>query len=129
MDGFLGIGGDDRQIYEWGRLFASPWEEIVRTMASRAADNGLNQDVRGRWLSWSAGDELAARFIFVEDPSDFDAIRRIYEDESNARVPACFIIVRQPDESDTRGEVIFDIFRLSPKSYLWHFHRVYTPPQ
>jgi hypothetical protein len=29
----------------------------------------------------------------------------------------------------TRGDVIFDIFRLSPQSYLWHFNRVYTPPK
>ncbi len=97
-------------------------------MADRAAAGGLTQEVRGRSLSWLAGEETAVRFVFVEDPSEFDAIRRIYEDESNARVPACFVIVKQPDESDTRGEIIFDIFRLSPKSYLWHFHRVYTPP-
>ncbi|MFQ5529181.1 MAG: hypothetical protein ACE5FP_02415 [Gemmatimonadota bacterium] len=98
-------------------------------MANRAADNGLTKEVEERQLSWLAGGETAVRLIFVADPSDFHAIRKIYEDESNARVPVCFVIVRQPDESDSRGEVIFDIFRLSPKSYLWHFHRVYTPPQ
>jgi hypothetical protein len=31
--------------------------------------------------------------------------------------------------SDTRGDIIFDIFRLSPQSYLWHFNRVYTRPE
>ncbi len=128
MGDFLGIGGGDRQAYEWGLLFASPWEEIVEAMASRAAEAGMTQETREGQLSWSRGAETAVRFLFVDDPSDFSAIRRIYEDDSNSRIPVCFIVVRQPDESDTRGDVIFDIFRLSPKSYLWHFHRVFTPP-
>ena len=128
MDGFLGTGGDESLAYEWGTLFASPWDDIVRAMGDRAADGGLSQQVRGRSLDWLSENETAVRFIFVDDPSDFSAIRQIYDDESNSLVPACFVIVRQPDETDTRGDVIFDIFRLSPKSYLWHFHRVYTPP-
>ena len=115
-------------VYEWGRLFASPWEHIVRSMAARASENGLAQTAGPRRLDWMAGPDITVRFIFVDDPSDFDAVRQIYTEESNASIPACFVIVRQPDESDTRGEIIFDIFRLSPKSYLWHFHRVYTRP-
>jgi len=35
----------------------------------------------------------------------------------------------QQDPSDTRGDVIFDIFRMSPHSYLWHFNRVHTQPE
>jgi hypothetical protein len=98
-------------------------------MAARAANNGMTQEVSGRSLTWLAGGRPAARYVFIDDPSDFDAVRRVYEDESNARVPVCFVIVKQPDESETRGDVVFDIFRLSPRSYLWHFFRVYTPPR
>lgn len=119
---------DESRIYEWGRLFASSWPEIRTGMEERAASQGLTQTASGRTLSWLDGERTAVRYIFVDDPSDFDAIRRIYADESNARVPVCFVIVRQPDESETRGDIVFDIFRLSPKSYLWHFYRVYTPP-
>lgn len=128
MDATFGSDMHQRQCYEWGLLFASPWEELVRSMAERAGESGLSQEVVGRSLSWLSGGRVACRFIFVDDPSDFGSIRAVYEDEANARVPVCFIIVRQPDESERRGDVVFDIFRLSPKSYLWHFHRVYTPP-
>ncbi len=115
--------------FEWGQLFASPWEAVVDGMAQRARAEGLAQEVDGRMLTWMAGDAPAVRYIFIDDPSDFGAVRAVYTDASNARVPVCFVVVRQPDESDDRGGVIFDIFRLSPKSYLWHFNRVYTPPE
>jgi len=32
------------------------------------------------------------------------------------------------DPSDSRGDIIFDIFRLNAQSLLWHFNRVYTRP-
>lgn len=119
---------DERKVYEWGRLFASPWSEILAGMAKRAAESGLKQTASERSLTWSDGDRPVVRYVFVDDPSDFDVIRGIFNDETNVRVPVCFVVVRQPDESETRGDVVFDIFRLSPKSYLWHFYRVYTPP-
>jgi len=31
-------------------------------------------------------------------------------------------------QEDRNGSLIFDIFRMSPHSYLWHFNRVYTRP-
>lgn len=120
---------DEQKVYALGRLFASPWSEIVEGMEERAKEDGLRQVVSERSLSWLDGDRIAVRYIFVDDPSEFEAVRRIYNDETNARIPACFVIVRQPDESETRGDTVFDIFRLSPKSYLWHFYRVYTPPK
>jgi hypothetical protein len=114
--------------YEWGRLFASPWEAVVDGMDQRAGADGLTQEVDGWTLTWMAGDAPVVRYVFIDDPSDFGAVRAVYTDESNARVPVCFVVVRQPDETDDRGDVIFDIFRMSPKSYLWHFNRVYTAP-
>jgi len=124
-----GTGIDESTCYAWGTLFASPWAELARAMASRAEERGLVQEAGDHRLDWKSADQPRVRFLFIDDPSDFETVRRIYTDESNARVPDCFVIVRQPDESETRGEVVFDIFRLSPKSYLWHFHRVYTPPE
>jgi len=127
MEGLFS-SGDDRLNHKWGRLFASPWDDVVSEMASRAAASGLTQRESERQLSWMREGTVLVRFVFIEDPSNFDAVGRIFADESNAVIPACFVIVRQPDESETRGDIVFDIFRLSPKSYLWHFHRVYTPP-
>jgi hypothetical protein len=85
--------------------------------------------VRVHWLVWRAGEEVKARFPSVDGPSDIGAIRRIHNDDENARARACFIAVRQPDPTEKRGDLVFDIFRMSPESYLWHFGRVYTPPR
>ena len=115
--------------YEWGNLFASPWEELVQGMDSRAAQMGLAQMDEARCLVWKRGEETRLRWLFVDDPSDIEDIRRVYNDEANMQAPLCFIVVQQPDPSDERGDIIFDVFRLSPKSYLWHFHRVFTPPK
>jgi hypothetical protein len=114
--------------YEWGKLFSSPWEEIVRGMNSRASEMSLTQVVRGRDIFWLSGTDAKAKFCFVPDPSDIETIRRIFNDEEDASLPLCSIVVTQPDPSDARGDVIFDIFRMSPESYLWHFNRVFTLP-
>ena len=119
---------DDKTCYEWGNLFASPWDEIVEGMNCRATQVGLVQVAKDHCLTWMKGDEARVRYLFVDDPSDVDAVRRIFNDASNINTPVVFIVVRQPDPTDTRGDIIFDIFRLSPESYLWHFTRVYTPP-
>jgi len=120
---------DRETCYEWGKLFASPWDEIVEGMASRAVRMGLGQKAGDRYVAWRQDGQVRVRFVFVNDPSDIDAVRRIYNDEANVLAPVCFIVVRQPDPTDDRGDIIFDIFRLSPESYLWHFNRVYTPPK
>ena len=125
----LGEHMDRETCYEWGNLFASPWDALVQGMSSRAAQVGLVQVDEDRCLAWKQGEETRVRFLFVDDPSDIEAIRRIYNDEANIQSPVSFVVVRQPDPSDDRGDVIFDIFRLSPESYLWHFYRVYTPPR
>ena len=115
--------------YEWAKLFASPWEELVQGMAAKADAVGLSQEAGEHHLTWTSGGRITAKFVFVDDPSDLTAIRRVFTDEYTPRVPACFVVVRQPDTGDTRGDVIFDIFKLSPRSYLAHENRVYTPPR
>jgi hypothetical protein len=120
---------DEKECYDWGNTFAAPWDELVAQMGSRATVLGLEQDASDDCITWKDGDEPKTRFLFVEDPSDIEAVRRIYNDEENLQVPTCFIVVRQPDASESRGDVIFDIFRMSSASYLWHYNRVYTPPR
>jgi hypothetical protein len=120
---------DSRDAYEWGRLYSSPWEEPIQGMNTRASAIGLNQEVKERDIFWLSGAKPRVKFCFVPDPSDIEAIRRIFNDQENAYLPACFIIVTQPDPSDERNEIIFDIFKVSRQSYLWHFNRVFTPPR
>lgn len=119
---------DEETCYEWGNMFASPWDDLLEGMSSRASQMGLTQEIDGNDIIWVLGSDIKIKYCFIPDPSDITSIRRIFNDESNARVPVCFIVVRQPDPSEERGDIIFDIFRMSPESYLWHFYRVYTPP-
>jgi len=120
---------DEQQCYDWGRLFNSEWAFLVRGMAERAAAMGLVQEEQQRTLVWQKDGVEQSRWVFVEDPSQIDAVRAVFNSAQNVRSPACFVVVRQNDPSEDRGEVVFDIFRLSPQSYFWHFYRVYTPPK
>jgi hypothetical protein len=97
-------------------------------MRSKAAEAGCTQEPGDGCLVWKREQADQVKYVFVDDPSDIDAVRSVFNDDSNVRVPVCFVVVQQPDESETRGDVVFDIFRLSRKSYLWHFYRVYAPP-
>ena len=126
LKGFLGVDQDDEAAYEWGALFASAWPVIVKAMEERAAAFGAEQEARDGILTWRSEGEVRARFVFVNDPSDITVLRAIYNDEANVTSPVCYLIVRQHDPTDDRGDVIFDIFRMSQQSYLWHFHRVFT---
>ena len=89
---------------------------------------GLVQEEAQGVLIWRKDDQEHSRWVFVQDPSQIEVVREVFNSDQNASSPACFVVVRQNDPSDDRGEVLFDIFRLNPTSYLWHFHRVYTPP-
>jgi hypothetical protein len=129
IQGYFGGWLKDEECYRWGNLFASSWDEIVAAMGEKAASAGFTQEVKDRLLIWkSSGSKVEARFIFCEDPSDIGKVRRVFNEEANIAAPCCFVIVRQPDAKDTRGDVIFDIFKMSATSYLCHENRVYTVP-
>jgi hypothetical protein len=127
---------DDQEAYKWAKIFNSPWESLVDGMSQRAKALGLTQEENDSTLVWlKDGKENCPnldpvdRWLLVNDPSDIRAIRKVFNNEDNVKSPSCFVVVRQPDPSDDRGDVIFDIFRLNPQSYLWHFNRVFTEPK
>jgi hypothetical protein len=120
---------DRQEAYAWGELFTRESGALREGMAERASALGLTQREQGDSLVWRREDKEECRWVFVDDPADLERIRAVYADDANTNSPACFVVVRQPDPSDDRGDIIFDIFRLSPQSYLWHFNRVYTPPR
>jgi len=133
VDCFSGDLAED-DIYAWGKLFDSPWEVLMAGMSAKAEELGLVQDAGQPYLVWQEDGQENCRWVFVSDPSNVESVREIYNNEANEQSPCCYIVVRQvqigPDGKryDTRGDVIFDIFRLTPESYLWHHNRVYTPP-
>jgi hypothetical protein len=126
---------DDQEAYKWAEIFNSPWDILVKSMSQRAQSLGLLQpdgpsgEQRDSTLVWLKDGKENCRWLFVNDPSDIQAIRKVFNNEDNVKSPSCFVVVKQPDPSDDRGDIIFDIFRLNAQSYLWHFNRVYTPPR
>lgn len=119
---------EDEECYVWGELFDSSWEEVVLGMSTRAAEIGLLQEERWPVLVWRDDTQERARWVFVNDPSEIEQICNVFNDEENANSPTCFVVVRQHDPSDVRGDTIFDIFRMNSTSYLYHHNRVYTKP-
>jgi hypothetical protein len=120
---------DKEECYAWAEIFICEWDSLVAGMSERAGAMGLAQEERDGVLVWKKDSSEQCRWAFVEDPSDIESVRAIYNDNENVKSPSCFIVVKQPDPSDDRGDIIFDIFRTSPQSYLWHFNRVYTRPK
>ena len=97
-------------------------------MAERAGVLGLTQAEDDGVLVWFKDEVEFCRWAFIGDPADVELIRALYARDGNVQSPCCYVVVRQLDPGETRGDIVFDIFKLSPKSYLWHFNRVYTPP-
>ena len=120
---------DTEECYRWGELFTKDWVERSREMADRAAAMGLVQEEGDGTLIWQKDSLEQCRWVFLENPTDKKSVRAIYGNDENIGSPACYVVVKQDDPSDDRGDVIFDIFRLNSKSLLWHFNRVYTPPK
>jgi hypothetical protein len=120
---------DMKNAYEWGKIFDADWDELTRRMGERASILGFTQEVMNEEILWHGEESPEIKFCFIGDPSDIESVRRIFNNQQNASLPTCFIVVKQPDPSETRGDVIFDIFRMNAESYLWHFNRVYTPPK
>jgi hypothetical protein len=119
---------DTEECFKWGEIFSANWTDLVKKMAARAEAMGQTQAEENQALIWSKDQKENCRWVFVNDPSNVESVRAVYASDENIGSPCCFVVVKQPDPSDTRGDVIFDIFRLSPQSYLWHFNRVFTRP-
>ena len=120
---------DNEECYKWGEIFIEPWEPFAAKMAERANALGLSQEIREEVLIWYKNSSEECRWVFVSDPSNIEQIRTIYNNDENVQSPTCFVVVKQLDPSETRGDIIFDIFRLNRQSFLWHFNRVYTRPK
>jgi hypothetical protein len=114
----------DEKRCEWGKLFDSPRAEVTSRMASKAQAYGCVQREAGDVLTWEGGNGIEVAFFIIDDPSDLGLVRRAYGVVAALQPPVGFLIVRQPAGSDPRGGILFDIFRVSSESYLWHDARV-----
>ena len=89
---------DREECYRWGEFFAGPWDSLAARMADRAAAMGLVQEEGDGVLIWRKDSSEQCRWIFIGDPSDIESVRAVYNNDENVRSPACFVVVRQPDQ-------------------------------
>jgi len=120
---------DNNEAYKWGEIFISDWKILTEAMNKRATVLGLDQKEKNRALIWHKNNSEKIRWIFIDDPAEIEIVREVFTNADNTASPCCYIVVKQNDPSDSRGDDIYDIFRMSPESYLWHFNRVYTRPK
>jgi len=120
---------DQEECFAWGEIFASDRATMIERMSERATVLGMTLDARADALVWSRDGVENCRWVFIDNPSDIKQVRAIYDNDENVGSPRCFVVVTQPDESETRGDIVFDIFEMSERSYLSHFNRVYTCPR
>ena len=81
--------------YIWGNFFNSSWQDLTKGMSARADAYGLNQEESRPYLVWKEQGVENCRWVFVDDPSNIHGIREVYNNEANAKSPACYVVVKQ----------------------------------
>ncbi len=106
----------------WGKIFSSSLPEIAKALTPYAAKAECTQKIRKTTVDWFDGNgALQAMFCIVPEPSDLKAIRSIYNRIAKFSPEYTYVIVHQKPD----GIGNYDIFCLTPESYLNHCNRVY----
>jgi len=106
----------------WAELLAGPVEAVFARLNALAAQHGCTQSSEAdtaRWSDrWSDRDgQTQAMFVVPPDPADLDRFVRVYEQIRETRCPVSFVFVK------TDTPQVYDIFRLSARSYLEHHNQ------
>ena len=103
---------------EWAELLAGPIEGIHNQLSTLAAQHDCEQTIEGEMVRWTNADgKIEALFFILPEPADIEAVIRIYERIRKSQCPISFVFV----ECDRPG--LYDIFRLSARSYLEHHNQ------
>jgi hypothetical protein len=107
---------------KWGRIFSLPLPRIAEALAPLAEREGFRQEAESDHILWlGKSKNPAAMFCFIDDPSELAQVKKVYNRISRILPRVTFTIVRQKSD----GPGIYDIFRMSERSYLEHHNRVY----
>lgn len=103
---------------EWAALLAGPVQGIVDQLGGLAAQHDCAQTAGDRMVQWTdVKGRLQAQFFLLPDPGDLDAHISIYGRIRTTGCPVSFVFVES-------GEFrVYDIFRLSARSYLEHHNQ------
>ena len=102
----------------WARLLSGPRTRAVAQVATLARDNHLGQSLEDGLLVWRDPDgAVAAMFCLLPDPADIDAFIQVYRQIKEQACPVTLVFVA------CRREGLYDIFRLSARSFLEHHNQ------
>lgn len=102
----------------WARLLAGPRSESAAQLAILAADYRLGQSREEDLQLWKDSDgDVAAMFCLLPDPADLDAFIQVYRQIEEQACPVTFVFVA------CEREGLYDIFRLSARSFLEHHNQ------
>ncbi len=103
---------------EWAQLLAGPVEGVTDQLGVLAGRHECTQTVSDSMVQWADADgQLQAHFFILPDPGQIEAYIAMYRQIRTTGCPVSFVFV-QRDEFR-----VYDIFRLSARSYLEHHNQ------
>lgn len=104
---------------EWADLLAGPIEAVVAQFAALAGEHGCTQTVTDHIVQWLNKEEgLEVQFFLLPSPDDLDACIRTYEQIRETGCPVSLVFLRGEEPR------VYDIFRLSARSFLEHHNQI-----
>jgi hypothetical protein len=102
----------------WAKLLAGPVEGVHDELCTLAAQHGCKQTIKDKTVQWMNSEgKMEVAFFVLPEPADIEAVIHIYEQIRQNQYPISFVFVK----CDRPG--LFDIFRLSARSYLEHHNQ------
>lgn len=103
---------------QWVQLLTGPLEGVAAALTALATEHSCTQTVSDRLVQWTnAEGGLEAQFFVLADAPQIEAVIGIYRQIRDTRCPVSFVFT----PADRPG--LFDIFRLSARSYLEHHNQ------
>ncbi|MHC4520430.1 MAG: hypothetical protein ACYTAS_17725, partial [Planctomycetota bacterium] len=103
----------------WADLLAGPVDGLIDQLAVLAAVHDCTQTVGDYMTQWAdAEGHLQAQFFILPDPEEIDAYVCMYQQIRESGCPVSFVLVK------TDQPRVYDIFRLSARSYLEHHNQL-----
>lgn len=103
---------------QWAQLLTGPFKGVAAALAALATEHSCTQTVSDYLIQWTNSDgQLEVQFFILPNSKDINAIISVYEQVRATRCPVSFVFT----PSERPG--VFDIFRLSARSYLEHHNQ------
>ncbi|MBN1506656.1 MAG: hypothetical protein JW955_07410 [Sedimentisphaerales bacterium] len=103
---------------EWAELLDGPVDPVINQLDSLAAGHACVQTVSDSLVQWANGDgQIEAQFFILPEPGEIDALVRMYQQIRESHCPVSFVFVKRDEFR------VYDIFRLSARSYLEHHNQ------